>query len=115
MVYYQPLYKIHEREIEGFEALVRWNSPKYGFVQPNVFIPLAEEMGIIVSIDRYVLEKACSFLKDLHYKGFKNLKISINISVIHLFQDDFVDFIIDTIQKTGLNYEHVILEIQKPY
>ncbi|HOJ12505.1 MAG TPA: EAL domain-containing protein [Clostridiales bacterium] len=111
IAYYQPLYNMKTGEIAGFEALARWNSPKYGFIQPKDFIPLAEEMGFIVSIDRHILKMACTFLRELHDKGFSNLIISVNISVIQLFQDDFDDMILEIVQNSRLNPKYLIIEI----
>ena len=59
-LYYQPLVNLQEKRVSAFEALLRWNHPKRGIVPPSDFVPLAEEIGLIISIGKWVLEKACS-------------------------------------------------------
>lgn len=84
-VYYQPIYSIPQRSLAGFEALVRWNHPGKGFLEPHDFIPLAEEMSIIRDIDYLVLNKAARQLKKWRkeFEHAKNIKMNINLSGIH--------------------------------
>jgi EAL domain-containing protein (putative c-di-GMP-specific phosphodiesterase class I) len=84
-VYYQPIYFVPQRSLEGFEALVRWNHPGKGFLEPHDFIPLAEEMSIIRDIDYLVLNEAARQLKKWRkkFEHAKNIKMNINLSGIH--------------------------------
>jgi diguanylate cyclase (GGDEF)-like protein/PAS domain S-box-containing protein len=84
-VYYQPIYSITNKCLSGFEALIRWNHPLRGFLEPHDFLPLAEEMSIIRDIDYLVLNTAAGQLKQWRkkYPQAKDLKMNINLSGIH--------------------------------
>ncbi|WP_419871541.1 EAL domain-containing protein [Candidatus Pristimantibacillus sp. PTI5] len=111
VVYYQPQYSIHTGEIYGLEALVRWNSPKFGFVQPLDFIPLAEETGLIIPIGEWVLREACKINRVREQQGLAALKISVNISARQLTQSDFVPGIRKILEETGADPKKLCLEI----
>ncbi|MBA3581296.1 MAG: EAL domain-containing protein [Gammaproteobacteria bacterium] len=84
-VFYQPIYSIANKCIAGFEALVRWQHPKRGFIEPNEFIPQAEELSIIREIDHWVLNQAArqlSIWRRQHAQA-KNITVNINLSAIH--------------------------------
>ena len=85
---YQPLVDSSTSEIKGFEALIRWNSPRAGFIAPDVFIPVAEQYGLINDITDFVLERA---LSDWHENTAENLHISINVPPIYLSQESCLD------------------------
>ncbi len=110
-LHYQPQVDLLEGRITGFEALIRWNNPELGFVPPLDFIGIAEETHLIVPIGQWVLRNACMFLKKLNDIGFRNLMIAINVSILQLLQDDFVDMVLDTIEESGLKPRKVELEI----
>ncbi len=92
-VFYQPIVSLETGEVVSFEALVRWNHPTRGIVPPNEFIPLAEETGLIVQIDRWVLNQACSQMRYWQEKFPRNapLSISVNFSKKQLAQADLLD------------------------
>jgi diguanylate cyclase (GGDEF)-like protein/PAS domain S-box-containing protein len=85
-VHYQPIQNLRTGAIESFEALVRWRHPERGLVSPNEFIPLAEETGLIVAIDAWVLRAACRQLRRWHDEGHAELSVSVNLSARN-FQD----------------------------
>lgn len=80
-VHYQPIVDIHSGKLTKFEALVRWWDEEEGMIPPNIFIPLAEESGLIHQVGQFVLERCCNDLATLKSKGFKELSISLNRSV----------------------------------
>ncbi|HHY72402.1 MAG TPA: EAL domain-containing protein [Bacillus bacterium] len=84
-LYYQPQFSCKTGELNGLEALIRWNHPKKGLIPPNSFIPLAEETGMIIQIDQWVLSQACQQIKKWQEKGYKQTKVSVNLSM-QLFQ-----------------------------
>ncbi|WP_170973345.1 EAL domain-containing protein [Rhizobium sp. FKY42] len=106
-VHYQPIVAIGEGRISGYEALVRWNHPKRGFITPDKFIPAAEETGFIVELDRWVLKQACRQMagKD------DQTTVSVNISAIGLLRQDLPDFIRATLNETGLTADRLEIEI----
>ena len=93
--YLQPQMDASIGSLWGAEALVRWISPKYGFIMPGDFIPQLEKTGLICKIDYYIFEEICKLKRkwkneNLHYAG---LAISINMSRRHFDEPDFVDTI----------------------
>ncbi|MCB9496118.1 MAG: EAL domain-containing protein [Fibrobacteria bacterium] len=112
-VYYQPILDLEDGSLAGFEALVRWAHPEKGIVSPVVFIPLAEETGLIVEIGRQVLRESCRQLA--HWRslqgGLDDIWISVNISVKQFALHDIVDQVRSILQETGLPGECLKLEI----
>jgi len=107
-LYYQPQVETVSRRISGFEALLRWNSPKRGQVPPGKFIPVAEEMGLINDIGKWVIEQSFMFAKSLQGKG---ICISCNVSPLQLIQSDFTDNVISLFSSCKLERGGVALEI----
>jgi len=98
--------------VQGAEVLVRWNHPQIGVVSPLEFIPLAEKTGLIVSLGRQVLLKACEQLAAWSFDASKaHLTLSVNVSVQEFDETDFVDAVIETIEQTGINPAKLKLEI----
>lgn len=90
-LFYQPKIDLDNEQVVGFEALVRWNNEKLGFVSPAVFIPFAEETGLIIPLSELIIEKACLDWLELDRQGLGHLSIAINISSIHFHQENFVE------------------------
>jgi diguanylate cyclase (GGDEF)-like protein len=105
-VHYQPLLNLQNNEISGFEALVRWRHPERGMVQPNDFIPLAEETGLIGPIGNWVLNQACSDA----LKWPDHVKIAVNLSPVQ-FNKTLVLDVISALAKSGLAPSRLELEI----
>lgn len=108
---YQPQFNAEDRSIRGFEALIRWNSPHYGLVAPMRFIPLAEEMGLIIGIGEWVLLTACHKFKELDDRFNKDLCISVNISAVQMRDKNFVEIVKDVLLKTNIDPKQLELEI----
>ena len=111
--YYQPIVDILSNRLIGFEALVRWQHPTRGLVSPEEFIPMAEETGLVVQIDRWMLQVVCQQLAIWKTKFFNHfpLKISINLSAQDLRQDSLVEDIEQLLAQTGLEGDLITLEI----
>ncbi len=110
-VYYQPQLDIKNNCITGFEALLRWNSPELGRVSPLKFIEVAEDTHFILPLGTWVLREACSFLARLEEKGYGKLSMSVNISILQLLQEDFIDIITNALQDYNIEPERLELEI----
>lgn len=110
-IYYQPQYDIETNQIIGAEALVRWNHPHLGLISPLEFIPLAEESNFIVPLGNWILENACTQFRQWLEQGHQLTRLSVNISVVQLYQDDFYQNIISILEKTGLDPSYLELEI----
>ena len=111
VLYYQPQIDVLTGKLCGYEALIRWISPKYGFVQPDKFIKLSEENGTIVQLGRWVLKEACEFCKKINNNEEDNFIISVNISPIELMQYGFVDNVKEIINKSGVTPKLIEIEI----
>ncbi len=111
-VRYQPLVELKTGQVVGFEALVRWTHPERGPIPPDVFIPLAEESGEVVAIDRWVMERACRQLAEWQkLPGWAALTMNVNLSAIQLRQTDVADRILGLIHRTGVRASDLWLEV----
>jgi diguanylate cyclase (GGDEF)-like protein len=112
-VHYQSIVSLKTQQVVGVEALVRWEHPRRGLVPPGDFIPLAEETDLIVSIDRWVMRKACHQLS--RWKETiplaKDLTVSVNLSTKHVSKQDLVEFVESVLEETGLHPSDLKLEI----
>jgi diguanylate cyclase (GGDEF)-like protein/PAS domain S-box-containing protein len=110
-VYYQPKYNATTNEITGAEALARWKHPRHGMIPPGVFIPIAEEANLIVPLERLVIRQVFSQLVKWRERGFEVPRTSINISIIHFYQEDFVKFMQHSLKEYNLNGELIEIEV----
>ncbi len=108
--FYQPQFSLPNRKLQGFEALARWRDPERGLVAPMDFIPIAEETGLIIKIGNRILEQACKQSLIWEKKGFQH-KISINISIIQIKDENFYADVVDILQKTGVNPHNIEFEM----
>ena len=113
VLHFQPVLRLETGEIEGFEALIRWNHPSRGLVMPLDFVPLAEETGLIVSIGAWVLEDACRKAQSLQPRDpdAKPLTMAVNLSARQLQRPEIVPEIDRVLRDTGLPSELLVLEI----
>lgn len=109
--YLQPKYGLRSRHIEGAEALVRWNSPDFGFVFPNDFIPLSEKNGFVVELDFYILEEVCKAMRRWLNSGKKPVVVSVNQSRLHLNFEDYIWRLREIVDKYEIPYEYIELEL----
>ena len=110
-LFYQPQISSNTGVIKGFEALIRWNSEPFGFVPPDQFIPLAESSGLIEVIGHWVIESACRDLAMINAQRTCALTLSINISGVQLQQTNFVDELIDCVNRHGCERKDLIIEV----
>jgi len=110
----QPIMKLPERQIIGFEALIRWNHPEKGMVFPDTFIPVAERTGVIQVIDRMMMQRACavipSLLKEVAGK-VPDFFISVNLSGINFETLDVIQGVREALIESGVEPHHLKLEI----
>lgn len=111
MLYYQPQINLKTKKVSSLEALLRWENPQLGVVSPGDFIPLAEEVGLILPIGEWVLREACRQNRKWQKMGFSNLKIAINLSAQQLYQDNFVSMILNILENNELDPSLLELEI----
>ncbi len=112
-VYYQPIVSLDNGQLAGFEALIRWQHPERGFINPADFIPLAEDTGLIVPIGQWILKRACQQLARWQWQSPANrhLFMSVNLSSKQISQPDLVDVIRETLEETNVDPKYIKLEI----
>jgi EAL domain-containing protein (putative c-di-GMP-specific phosphodiesterase class I) len=110
---YQPIVSLESGRINGFEALVRWQHPERGRIFPTEFIPVAEETGLIMQIDLFVLREACSQMRKWHQAlpSTRRMKVSVNLSCKQFMQPLIVGQVLGILQETGLDPTSLKLEI----
>jgi EAL domain-containing protein (putative c-di-GMP-specific phosphodiesterase class I) len=110
-LYYQPQMDIKTGSTCCMEALIRWNSPEFGLLAPNHFIPLAEETGLIIPIGEWVLNAACVQCKDWQDKGLKNTRVAINVSRRQLETAHFLFSVTSALNRSGLDPHFLEIEL----
>jgi diguanylate cyclase (GGDEF)-like protein len=106
-LHYQPILNLHTQSFTGFEALLRWRHPERGMISPGEFIPIAEELGLIVPIGEWVIREA--FAEAARWPG--HLRIAVNVSSIQFKRGNLVGVIMNTLATTGLAHDRVEIEI----
>ena len=111
-VYFQPIVRLRDETLSGFEALVRWPHP-HGLLSPEAFVPLAEETGLVIELDRYVLHRACEQLS-LWRSEFalgSQLSVNVNLSSQQFMRGDLTREVEGVLEQTNLGAQHLTLEI----
>jgi len=108
---YQPQCSLATKQVDGYECLLRWNSPVLGMVSPGEFIRIAEKTGLIIHIGEWVLNEAFAFLKEIHNRDNRVVNVSVNVSVVQLMQKGFDERVIRILDDARVPAEHITLEI----
>jgi diguanylate cyclase (GGDEF)-like protein len=111
ILHYQPRLNLTTQFIPGVEALIRWQHPERGMVPPDLFIPLAEETGLIADIGEWVFKTACEQVKRWHNAGFEWLCVAVNLSAAQLRQPTLLQRLSDILAETGVGADFIELEI----
>lgn len=111
VLHYQPYISLETQRIIGAEALVRWNHPSKGLIYPGQFIPVAEDSGLIIQMEEWVLKEACKQNKAWQLAGIAPFVISVNLSMKHFFEEALVDYVQQVLVETGLDSCYLDLEI----
>ena len=114
VIFYQPIVDLAQGSIYGFESLLRWQHPEKGLIQPDDFIPLAEETGLIVPIGAWVMEKSCYQIKQWQeqYPDYDMLSLSVNLSCKQFLQTDLTENIKKIISDTKIDKSTVSLNLE---
>ena len=110
-LYYQPQVSLIEERIVGAEALIRWQHPQRGLLSPAEFIPIAEESGLIVDIDTWVVQQACRTLGRWAERGWGALSLAVNVSAQSLSRPEFGDIVRADLESCGNPTGHLCVEI----
>jgi diguanylate cyclase (GGDEF)-like protein/PAS domain S-box-containing protein len=110
-VVYQPKLVLDENRITGVEALLRWNSQELGEIPPSIFIPLAEEAGLIAKIGEFVMYQACMQLCKWQDLGLRGITMSVNLSALQLLREDLTQRLCEILAELNLAPEQLELEL----
>ena len=102
VVFYQPRADTVTGKFCGMEALVRWQHPERGLVPPNLFIPVAEQSGLIIQLGEIVIEKTCEQIAEWREAGLNSHSVSVNVSALQLKDKNLRHFLVDCMQRHGL-------------
>lgn len=109
-VRYQPIVNLTTEQPVGFESLVRWQHPELGLLKPSAFLPLAEEMGLVVAIDRWMFQRACRQLWVWQEQQLYP-SVSVNLSGSHLAQSDVVDMVRAALERYPIDPAQLTVEV----
>lgn len=108
---YQPIFDLQSKKIIGIETLLNWEHPTFGIVSPNIFIPIAEDTGLMASLGNWIFSTACRQAEKWDLNKIKNFKFAINISSRQLLHEEFLPFIISILEATHLSTDMLVLEL----
>jgi len=111
LLYYQPQIDLQTGKVVGVEALIRWQHPRLGMVSPVMFIPIAEESGLIVDIGQWVLLEACRQAMLWQQAGFAPVRMGVNISSLQFKQQNLASLVRRVLQETGFDARYLDLEL----
>jgi len=111
LLHYQPQVSLETGEIVGLEALVRWQHPEQGLVSPAVFIPVAEESGLIVPLGEWVLRTACLQLKKWMETDIGPVRLAVNLSARQIMRQNLVQLVESIVAETGIDPQFLELEL----
>ena len=111
VAYYQPQVDLRTGEITGVEALVRWQHQKFGLVPPDKFIQLAEETGVILEIDEWMMKTACRQIKNWEREGIANIRVSVNLSTRQFRQKNLTEKVAQILNDSAVQPKNLCLEI----
>ena len=110
-MYYQPQLDLQSGRLVGIEALVRWQHPEKGLLNPLDFIPLAEETGLIIALGKWILQASCQQLREWRDAGYDTGRICVNISGRQFRQGTLIGLVEEVLERTGLNPAELELEL----
>jgi EAL domain-containing protein (putative c-di-GMP-specific phosphodiesterase class I) len=110
LLHFQPTIDLKNETVVGFEALVRWQHPDRGLMPPGLFIPIAEESGLIVALGSWVLRAACQAAAAMQDSG-RSPKMSVNVAADQLARPEFGDEVLAALDDSGLPPDRLVLEI----
>lgn len=110
VLHYQPVVTLQTGDVTGFEALVRWQHPTRGLLQPGQFVPIAEQSGLIVDLGAWVLREACRAGARMQ-TSWARPSVAVNVAAQQLAEDDVVTHVVDALATSGLPADRLVLEV----
>jgi len=115
ILHYQPQINGKTQELIGMEALIRWNHEKMGIIPPSKFIPLAEETGLIIALDQWIMKTGMKQMKTWYDSELNPTRLSLNLSMKQLQESNFISIIKNTLKETGCKAEWIEFEITESH
>ena len=112
VMYYQPQYELNQERVCGFEALLRWNNPKYATISPEVYIKMAEKNGYIIDVGNFINADVFKTAKEMEQY---DIHISVNVSPAQIVQAGFVGDFLDKFEQNGLKPGSIALEVTETF
>lgn len=110
-VHYQPEFEVASQRLVRFEALARRNHPTLGDIPPTKFIPVAEESGLIVPLEAYIMERACTEVVRWQTMSLDPVQVAVNVSSVQFNREGFVEEVAEVLRHTGLNPNLLQIEL----
>ena len=111
ILYYQPQIDLRTGELAGLEALVRWLHPEMGLVPPGMFIPIAEESGLIIAVGEWVMFEACRQVRQWQDEGLTPIRMAVNISGLQFKQQSLIPVVQQALRQSGIEARYLELEL----
>ncbi|MEO6216874.1 MAG: EAL domain-containing protein [Sphingomonas sp.] len=111
MLHYQPQFAMETNAVTAVEALIRWNHPTEGLIAPSLFIPLLEELGLMVEVGEWVLKTACRQNAAWQAEGLPPVRMAVNLSAQQFYRGDIVRIVEEALTESGLAAEWLELEL----
>lgn len=111
VLYFQPIVDAQSGRVASLEGLLRWNSPMHGLVPPDKFIPALERSGLIIGVGNWVIEQACQAMNLLKQRGYRGIRIGVNISAKQLHENGFVAAVENIVKKYNVDPSNLDFEI----
>lgn len=111
ILYYQPQIDLRTGELAGLEALVRWLHPEMGLVPPGMFIPIAEESGLIIAVGEWVIFEACRQVRQWQDEGLTPIRMAVNISGLQFKQQSLIPVVQQALRQSGIEARYLELEL----
>ena len=111
IVFYQPYFNLRTHELEGLEALVRWEDKESGIISPGIFIPILEETGLIKEVGRQIIKIVCRQLRQWLDQGYEVVPVAINLSPVQFRSSTLLKDIMEAVEEYELNPNLIVFEI----
>jgi len=111
ILYFQPQLNLRTGQVTGAEALLRWRHPELGLISPEIFIPVAEDSGLIVPISEWVLQQACTLATTWRHPHLPPLTVAVNLSAVHFKRASVEQAVIEALERSGLEPARLELEL----
>lgn len=112
-VYYNPIAEVTSKSIVAVESFLKWKHPKMGFLDPDKFLPIAKNMGIVTKLDDYLIEETFKDIKKLEEMGIKDISFLLNLTDYQIIRPSFIDIIKESLERYSVNPQSVKIQLDE--